>query len=200
MQRAAASTPPTTPQVQTHPQSQSTEPTPSKRQKTSDSPRPMAASTSNAQLIQPTLDEEECRREKAIEKLAEDAGETKWVLNTAEESLKKIKPNISVTSAGYSEIDDSTSSPAMSGRMSFGNFNRALEVGFPLAFSLLFIGRSAHQPLQANRSCAWFRGTQMVGYTDHHRRTSKGLKPVMIKLEIAETTITIALIKMLQHL
>ena len=136
MQRAAASIPQATSQAQPQCQSQSTEPPSSKRQRISNSPSPVAASIPNPQFIQSTLDEDEHKQGETIDNLIEDDGETKWILSTGEGSLKTIKPNLCVSIAGYSEIDESTSRPALSGRMSFGSFNRELEVRFTVAFSL----------------------------------------------------------------
>jgi len=126
MQRAAASTPPATPQSETN----DAEPPPSKRQKTSNVPSSPAGDSSmtDLQMIQRALDEEEQKRVRAIEKLAEDAGETKWVLSTVRGNIEEDGPNLHVTTAGYSEIDEGTWRPHMLGRRSFGRFNRQLEV------------------------------------------------------------------------
>lgn len=124
MQRAAASTPPTTPQ------SQGAESPPSKRPKTSHTLTLAATQTSDQQLIQAALGEEEEKREKAIEKLAAEAGETKWVLSTVETNAGECKQGLRVETTGFSDIDEGAWTPAMVGRMSFGKFNRELEVGF----------------------------------------------------------------------
>ncbi len=124
MQRAAASTPPSTPQSQ--PQTPNTPP--SKRQKTHASPS-TAAPPSDLQLIQAALYDEEEKREKAIERLAEEAGETKWVLSTTKGEAGDGKPAFRVMTAGYADLDQEACWPATVGRRSFGKFNRELEVG-----------------------------------------------------------------------
>lgn len=125
MQRAAASTPSATPQMPRH--SQVAEPRPSKRQKTSRNPSPVATPNLDLHSLQSTLGEEEQKRGKAG--LAEDAGETKWVLYAVDEGLDNVKSDLRVTAAGFSEIDEVAWEPGMLGRRSFGNFDRELEVG-----------------------------------------------------------------------
>lgn len=123
MQRAAASTPPSTP----HSQSQTPETPPSKRQKISAAPSLTATPPSDLQLIQAALNEEEAKREKVIERLAEDAGETKWVLSTVNGEEGNGAGGLRVAKAEQSDIDQEAWRPGMVGRRSFGKFNRALE-------------------------------------------------------------------------
>ncbi|KAK4696110.1 hypothetical protein P7C71_g1747, partial [Lecanoromycetidae sp. Uapishka_2] len=122
MQRAAASSPPTSPQSQ----NQTPNAPPSKRQKTQ-APTSTATPTSDLQLIQAALDDEEEKREKVIERLAEEAGETKWVLSIANGEASEVQPRFCVSTAGYSDLDQEESRPATVGRKSFGKFNRELE-------------------------------------------------------------------------
>ena len=75
------------------------------------------------------LDEAAARREEAIERLAEEAGETKWVLSTVSGDTEGGVKGLRVAVAGYSDIDQDALKPAMQGRKSFGKFNRELEVG-----------------------------------------------------------------------
>lgn len=124
MQRAAASTPPSTPQSQPR----APDAPPPKRQKISAAPASTVTPPSDLQLIQAALTEEGERREKAIEKLAEEAGETKWVLSTANGEEGNGVGGLRVAKAGYPGIDQEAWSPAMVGRRSFANFNRGLEV------------------------------------------------------------------------
>ena len=126
MQRAAASTPPSTPQSQ----SQTPDTPPSKRQKTSNDVPTTATPPSDLQLIRSALDEEEEKRQRALERLAEEAGETKWVLSTLNEEAEVGKLGLRVATAGYSDIDQEPWTPAIAGRRSFGKFNREFEVGF----------------------------------------------------------------------
>lgn len=125
MQRAAASTPPSTPQP--HPRTPDSPP--SKRQKLS------AAPPSDLQLIQAVLTEEEEKRQKAIERLAEEAGETKWVLSTVNGEEGNAIGGLRVAKAGYSDIDQGAWRPAVVGRRSFGKFNRGLEASFAIVFN-----------------------------------------------------------------
>ncbi len=78
------------------------------------------------------LAEEEDKREKAIERLAEDAGETNWVLSTVIGDEGNHTEGLRVARAGYSDIDQEAWTPLMVGRRSFGKFNREIEVGFDI--------------------------------------------------------------------
>lgn len=125
MQRAAASTPPTT-----HcGQSQGAETPPSKRQKTLHVPTSTTTPNSDHSMIQAAVGEEEEKREKAIERSAAEAGETKWVLSTVNVGACEVKHGLRIAVGGYSDIDQDAWRPAMVGRRSFGKFNRELEVG-----------------------------------------------------------------------
>lgn len=124
MQRAAASIPPSTPRLQSQPAGTP----PSKRQKLSGTPS-LNTTPTESELIQSALDEDVAKREEAIEKLAEEAGETKWVLSTIGGDPEVGVKGLRVAMAGYSDIDQDALRPAMQGRKSFGKFNRELEVG-----------------------------------------------------------------------
>ena len=134
MQRAAASAPSTT--LQTN--SQATEEPPSKRQKTSNGPNTSTTLTSESHLPHPVIDEEGLKRERAIESLGEEAGETKWVLNIVDGFLNEREPSLRTITASYSEIDEESWRPAIVGRRKFGKFNQEKEVqcfGFLLSLS-----------------------------------------------------------------
>lgn len=133
MQRAAASTPPTAHRLQ----SRGAETPPSKRQKSSHTPTSAARPNADQHLIQAALGEEEEKRVNAIERLAAEAGETKWVLSTVNIGAGEDKQELRIEVAGYSDIDQDAWRPAMVGRRSFGKFNRELEVGS--VDNLLFI-------------------------------------------------------------
>lgn len=124
MQRAAASTPPSTPQ--SHPRTPDTPP--SKRRKVSAAPSSTTTPPSDLQLIQAALLEEEEKRGKAIERLAEEAGETKWVLSTVNGEEGDGVKGLRVAKAGYSDTDREAWRPVMLGRRSFGKFNGDLGV------------------------------------------------------------------------
>ena len=124
MQRAAASAPSFAPQSQPRsPQTPS-----SKRQQASVTPSSIATPSSDLQLIQVALTEEEEKREKAVERLAEDAGETKWVLSTVDGGEQTNLGGLRIVENGYSAIGQEAWRPSMVGRRSFGKFNRELEV------------------------------------------------------------------------
>ena len=125
MQRAAASIPPSTPQSQSQPASTP----PSKRQKLLSGNPSVSTTPSESELIQSALDEDAAKREEAIERLAEEAGETKWVFSTVSGGREGGVKGLRVATAGYSDIDQDALRPAMQGRKSFGKFNRELEVG-----------------------------------------------------------------------
>lgn len=130
MQRAAASATPSTPQSEPH----TPDSPPSKRQKTSAAPSSTATPPSDLRLIQAALTEEEEKREKAIERLGEEAGETKWVLSTVNAEEDHFVGGLRVAKAGYSDTDQQAWRPAMVGRRSFGKFNRVLEASFVMVF------------------------------------------------------------------
>ena len=133
MQRAAASIPPSTPQSQSQPDSTP----PSKRQKLSSRNPSVTATPSESELIKSALDADAAKREEAIERLAEEAGETKWVLSTVGGDTEGGVNGLRVAMAGYSDIDHDALKPAMQGRKSFGKFNRELEVS---SVTMLLLG------------------------------------------------------------
>lgn len=119
MQRAAASTPPPTHQ----PRTRTPDSPPSKRQKLSIASNSTATPASDLQLVQAALVEEEEKKQKAIERLAEDAGETKWVFSTVNGEEMNDSGGLRVAKAGYSDIDQEAWRPAVVGRRRFGKFN-----------------------------------------------------------------------------
>lgn len=116
MQRAAASTPASSPQTPEVPSS--------KRQKLSSTSSSTFTPLSELEVIQRALKVEEDKRLGAVDKLAAEAGETKWVLSVADR-VKEGK-GLLVLNTGYSEIDCGNMNDV--GRRSFGMFNRELEV------------------------------------------------------------------------
>ncbi|KAL8829550.1 MAG: hypothetical protein Q9191_001954 [Dirinaria sp. TL-2023a] len=133
MQRAAASSPaqPTTPASQT---SQIPSQPPSKRQKVSPFPSTPATPLSDQQAIQAALNAEEAKHSEALERIAAERGETKWILSCVDEGKGDRRPGFRVTKAGYGDIDaDENAGPerrgkwGVNGRRSFGKFNKELE-------------------------------------------------------------------------
>ncbi|KAL8870106.1 MAG: hypothetical protein Q9174_003769, partial [Haloplaca sp. 1 TL-2023] len=122
MQRAAAATAPspTSPQTPDGP--------PSKRRKTSTQ---QASPATDADIYEAAAKAEDAKRVAAIERIAAEAGETKWVLSIADRSGvdSDTKPRFLTT--GYSDIDQETPDTSarhdQRGRRSFGRFNRDLE-------------------------------------------------------------------------
>lgn len=122
MQRAAAS-PAASPQDPQTP--------PAKRQKIttpSSAPEPL----SDLQAVKHALKAEEDRRLEALDRLAADAGETKWVLSCVDggEADRKSSRSLQVLTTGYSEIDakDYGTGYGQGGRRSFGKFKYKFEV------------------------------------------------------------------------
>ena len=132
MQRAAASTP-SVPQSQ----ARTSDSSPSKRQKVSAAPSWPATLSSDPQLKQVAFAEGEEERETPTEKLAEEAGETNWVLSTVNVNAANDTGRIRVARAGYCDIDQEAWRPALVGRRSFGEFNRELEVSLVTVFNSL---------------------------------------------------------------
>ena len=138
MQRAAASSPLSSPQQA--PSLPST-----KRQKLSHQQQAaLSTPSSDIQAIQAALAAEEAKRSEALERQAAEAGETKWVLSFRDDHSGGAQTgthngSVRVITTGYSDIDHGVEQrghdgepwrPQMVGRRSFGKFNRALEVRF----------------------------------------------------------------------
>lgn len=87
--------------------------------------------------------QEDAKREAVLGKLAEEAGDTKWVLATP----SIARPSLNIVNAGYGIIDSSRATPLdadvdleqdeeeqrldrpqLTGRKSYGKFNKQLEV------------------------------------------------------------------------
>lgn len=100
---------------------------------------------SDLQRMEVATAEEEAKRERALERLAADAGETKWVLSTAEKRLEnKGMVILSVATAGYGDIDEEPcgATNTLSGRRRFGKFSDEVAVRI--------LGKSISVQLQAN--------------------------------------------------
>lgn len=145
MQRAAASSP--SPSNTT---SVPDTPPSSKRQKLSNgshnsTPSSTPTPRTDAQAIEEALAAEEQKRNEALEREAARRGETKWYLSIQEPQSPAIKlPALRIVSAGFGALDSASAvqpdaasddddvarkgRPQMSGRRSFGKFNRKLEV------------------------------------------------------------------------
>lgn len=149
MQRAAASTPPTTYRLQ----SRGADTPPSKRQKTFHTPTSAATPSPDQQLIETALGKEGEKRENAIETLAAEAGETKWVLSTVNFDLGEDKEELRTEVAGYSDIDQDAWRPPMVGRRSFGKFNRELEVGSVNSILVIALAQSMTRICNFGDSC-----------------------------------------------
>lgn len=143
MQRASASTPssPT-----------SDEPSPKRQKKNVDSPlRTSAGVDVNAdgntpadkRTLQAALDAEEAKRQLMLDKIADEAGDTRWVLSfeDQEKSAQAFNGGLRIIQTGYTNLDapmpqqiklmdeaDFEDRYAMVGRRSFAKFNKVLEV------------------------------------------------------------------------
>ena len=142
MQRAAASTLPV-------PQSQARtlDTPPFKRQKVSATPSQTTATNPDLYGAQVAETEEDEKRRKAIEKMAEDAGETNWVLSTVNGDEERCEEGLRVARATYSVTDQEAWRPAMVGRRSFGKFNQVLEVSYVIFFNFHMLMTSYEQCL-----------------------------------------------------
>lgn len=130
MQRAAASSPST---PHDGPRS-------AKRRKTSADEAsvtsPIATPITDAQAFQAAADAEDAKRAAAIERVAAEAGETKWVLSSAGTDRGQAdgtgQRKLRFLATGYSEIDLDTAQTSGRqveiGRKSFGQFNENIEV------------------------------------------------------------------------
>ncbi len=131
MQRAAASSPPSTPHDG---------PRSAKRRKTSADEAsvtsPIATPVTDAQAFQAAADAEDAKRSAAIERVAAEAGETKWVLSSADTDESQAdrtgQGKLRFLATGYSEIDldaaQTSERRVEFGRRSFGHSNEMIEV------------------------------------------------------------------------
>lgn len=141
MQRAAAPSPPSTAQTHDGPPS-------AKRRKTSvGEDFPIATPSADAQAFQAAADAEDAKRAAAIERVAADAGETKWVLSTADATGRANvggQRKLRFLAAGYSDIDQEIEQTigmrGEMGRRSFGRFNRDVEVILSPSLVLCLVG------------------------------------------------------------
>ena len=124
MQRAAAATP----HESLQPLDQVSEEPPRKRQKVSETPSTSESPSLRLQQLRSTFNEEESKCDKIIDKIAEEAGETKWVLNVVAGHGQSSGNGLHVVTTGYSDIDQGDRRSVSVGRMSFGKFNREFEV------------------------------------------------------------------------
>lgn len=136
MQRAAASSPTTSPSPD--------EPSPKRRRTDSNSSTPSRInvdSLADRTAVLAALASEESKRQAALEKQAAEAGDTRWVLSFEDQRLVAASSPLAlrIVQAGFANIDSSSSEiriteddledkPVMVGRRSFGKFNKALEV------------------------------------------------------------------------
>ena len=144
MQRASASvsqSAPSTPDTRPHKRPRLSEPS----FVSHPSPSAQSSASSDQQRAQEVFAEEDRKRQAVLDRQADEAGDTKWALEGAKASPLR---GLRVVSAGYTAIDSGRSArveeevdadvveleevrPRLSGRKSFGKFNRALEVRMP---------------------------------------------------------------------
>ncbi|KAL8828504.1 MAG: hypothetical protein Q9170_006578 [Blastenia crenularia] len=123
MQRAAASSPLST--------LQNSEGSSLKRRKTNDYQNPIANPPIDFQIFQAAVDAADAKRAVAIERIAGEAGETKWVLSTVEMvQTSATQKKLQFLTTGYSDIDQNlqpTRSQSAIGRRSYGRLNYHIE-------------------------------------------------------------------------
>lgn len=121
MQRAAA-----LPSASSNPNSPDI-PSPKRRKFSSTTASTALTPPSEAQAIQAVMKAEEDKISQAVDRLAAEAGETKWSLSFVDEvGGVKETGGLQVVTVGYSQID--LGGGKGHGRMSFGTVNRAAEV------------------------------------------------------------------------
>jgi hypothetical protein len=144
MQRAAASSPQSVSGSPTP--AESSDAPPYKRQRVESSASLTGFDVNelaDAKAVKEALALEEEKRQKALDRAAREAGDTRWVLNFEDRNKGQKKQGLRVVSLGsFAEIDRSPAprtvvkvereeevgdSPVMAGRRSFGKFNRKLE-------------------------------------------------------------------------
>ena len=122
MQRAASSS-------ATKPSSLEDECHSAKRRKTNDD-LTVSRANKDLQIVEAAVDEHEVRRVRAMERLAEEAGETKWELSTT--NRRKVHGDTtaaqSIMDCALSRSEPSSTEPAAFGRRTFGKHNRKGQV------------------------------------------------------------------------
>ncbi|PQE34099.1 zinc knuckle protein [Rutstroemia sp. NJR-2017a WRK4] len=137
MQRAAASSP-TSPSTSTV-----EEPSPKRQKMAHTTPTKFNVDNlADNRAIRAALEEEEAKKQAALDRAAAEAGDTRWVLSFEDRKhLDKPTSTLRVVQAGFANLDlpspiqahsgyDDVAvedKPAMVGRRSFGKFNRVLE-------------------------------------------------------------------------
>lgn len=137
MQRAAASSP----LAQGSPSSQPGTPASNKRQRTDEnaSPTPFNVNElADQRAVEKAMAEEEAKRQAALDRAAQEAGDTRWVLNFEDKDAQEKKTGgLRVQMASFAtldrgaariELDVEEDKPVAGGRRSFGKFNKKLEV------------------------------------------------------------------------
>ncbi|KAI4155296.1 MAG: hypothetical protein LQ341_000208 [Variospora aurantia] len=118
---------------------------PSKRRKLSANQTSPITPSAGAQAFQVAADAEDVKRAAGSERLATEAGETRWVLSTLDaEHTIGTDLKLRFLTAGYSDIDQDAQSTGWEdslGRRSFGRFHRAMEV--LLSYQLTVNARTA---------------------------------------------------------
>jgi len=98
--------------------------------------------TSDQEIIQSAVDAEEEKRQAALDKAAEHAGETKWVLSFKDPLQGKRQDTMEVRQAGFAEIDAEDESEEEEEikpvRMQFGGGVKKAEVGYDQAWLGIF--------------------------------------------------------------
>ncbi len=96
----------------------------------------------NQKAVQIAMATEEAKRQAALDKAAEEAGDTRWVLNFEDKTAKK-EGGLRIEQMSFAGIDraprvvrtaerEEVDEPVVVGRRSFGKFNRKLEVCNPV--------------------------------------------------------------------
>jgi hypothetical protein len=70
---------------------------------------PGTPGTPDHEILQSALAEEEKKRQQALDKAAQHAGETKWVLSYTDPLAGKRQESLQVTQAGFAELDEEDS-------------------------------------------------------------------------------------------
>ncbi|KAA8618049.1 Zinc knuckle domain protein [Pyrenophora tritici-repentis] len=123
MQRAAAKSSPSSPATPNGP--------PTKKARLSSG---AGVGTSDQEIIQSAVDAEEEKRQAALDKAAEHAGETKWVLSFKDPLEGKRQDAMEVRQAGFAEIDaedESEEEEIKPVRMQFGGGVKKPEIQVP---------------------------------------------------------------------
>lgn len=148
--------------------------------------------------------QEDAKREAILGKLAEEAGDTKWVLKAP----SSARPSLNVVNAGYGTIDTARAlpqgadevvdekqeeqpvRPQLLGRKSYGKFNKQIEVSLGRVFACIGLYAVANETTRRSNTIRIYRvhRTSKVTRTKTRRATVMTTQTRRSKMQIRGST------------